>query len=102
MITLHRLIVVVSGQPDAWATPMNTAAGRVDVDTRESWKGCSGGCQQGRALCDCSELANATPLRLRSVVLVRPAITVHRIPFTRRVRRFVRALLSHLSAARFL
>lgn len=35
---LHRALVLVSGQPDAWATPMNSMPGRLDVDTREAWK----------------------------------------------------------------
>jgi hypothetical protein len=35
---LHRALVLVSGQPDAWATPMNSTPGRLDVDTREAWK----------------------------------------------------------------
>lgn len=53
---LHRLIVLVSGQPDAWATPMNSRHGMQHVDTREAWKGCAGGmCNQGRnpERCDC-------------------------------------------------
>lgn len=38
MNTLHRLLVAVTGQPDALATPMNTTAGLQHVDTREAWK----------------------------------------------------------------
>lgn len=73
MNALHRLIVAVSGQPDAWATPINEAPGLQHVDTHEAWKlwgrpgsGCSGaGCNQGRSpdACDCgdSELACDVP-----------------------------------------
>lgn len=62
---------------------------------------CTGNCNQGRA-CTCeTELADTTPLRARSVVLIRPAITVHRIPLTRRARRFGRALLDFLTAPCF-
>ena len=46
-----------------------------------------------------TELDNATPPR--SWIPVRPAITVHRIPLTRRVRRILRALWYHLTAPRF-
>lgn len=63
-------------------------------------RGCSGSCNQGRTTCDC-ELSNAMPLRPRSMVLIRPAITVHRIPLTRRVRRFLRDLVRFFSARRF-
>lgn len=61
---------------------------------------CRGNCRQGRSACDC-ELSNVIPLRPRSPVFVRPAITVHRISRVRRVRRFLRALWRHLTAPCF-
>lgn len=62
---------------------------------------CRGGCQQGRSACDC-ELSNVIPLRPRSPVCVRPAITVHRVSRVRRVRRFLREFWDFFCAPRFL
>jgi hypothetical protein len=41
-------------------------------------------------------------MRPHSVVMVRPAITVHRIPRLRRARRFLCALWDFMRAPRFL
>ena len=71
--------------------------GGARIDTAPACTG--GGCNQGRApgSCDC-ELSNVVPLRPRSVVLIRPAITVHRVSRARRARRWLRALLRFLTA----
>lgn len=65
---------------------------------------CTGSCYRRPGWCDCraSETELANGVAPRPLVLVRPAITVHRVPFGRRVRRFLRAVWRHLCAARFL
>ena len=83
---LHRALVAVTGQPDDW-------------ETARAHLRCTGHCEADLA-CEC-EMANTTPLRPRSMVLIRPAITVHRIPLARRVRRLLRDLVRFFSARRF-
>jgi hypothetical protein len=64
---------------------------------------CVGGCHQGRAPCDCllGDTKLATTIPPRSWVPVRPAITVHRIPLRRRVRRFLGRFWAFLTQPTF-
>jgi hypothetical protein len=70
---------------------------------------CTGSCHGGRAPCNCptglTELANGVPLREQLVRSIpsRPPIQISggRVPRTRRVRRFLRALWDFLTAPCF-
>lgn len=60
-ITIHRLIVAVSGQPDSMATPLPGYWGRSGGARVDTLRGCEGGCHQGDFGCDCELSGDVAP-----------------------------------------